>query len=142
MAYMFAQPTGLAVSAIVLGAVRCWRKARDAGYSLQPSLIAILRDHDCEMLAPCFDSLMAFSEAALGRSLCVGKDHIISEDEHLLLDLLTGTKWTAVCFVCSDGIAAALDCALRSMRIMMGIIVPISPKCGPTVTGAQRTKPL
>jgi hypothetical protein len=78
------------------------------------------------MLAPCFDSLMILSEAALGRPICVGEAHMVSRDEHLLLDCLAGAQWARAGKACSDGIASALDCALRSIRIMMGLAVPAS----------------
>jgi hypothetical protein len=126
MAYMFAHPAGRAVatSALVLDAARCWRAARDGGHSVQPCLTAILRDHECEMLAPCFDSLMALAEAALGRPLHVGDGGALSEDEHLLLDLLDGTRRTRACLDCHDVIATVLDGALCSIRSMMALVLP------------------
>jgi hypothetical protein len=132
---MFVRPDGGAVAAsgIVLDAVRCWRKARNAGHKVQPCLTAVLRDHGCEMLAPCFDSLMLLSEAALGRPIRVGEAHMVSRDEHLLLDCLASAQWARAGKACSDGIASALDCALRSIRIMMGLAVPASLGRGKTI---------
>jgi hypothetical protein len=124
MTNAFSPPAGDAVAApaIVLTAARCWRAPRDAGHPVQPSLFAALRDHDCAVLAPVFDSLMALCESALARRFCIG-DGVdgVSEDEHLLLDLLHGTVRSRPCFDCSDGIARALDCALCSTRIRMAL---------------------
>ena len=69
---------------------------------------------------------MACSEAALGRPLRVGADQILSEDEHLLIDLLAGTKRTRACLDCDDGMATTLDGAVCSTRIMMALAVPAS----------------
>ena len=110
-----------ATPAIVLNAVRCWRIARDAGLSVQPRLTTVLRAHGCEMLAPCFDSVMSLCEAALGRRLSIGGPHVVSADESLLLDLLEGAKGPRDCLQCSDGLATAFDCALCSARILMSL---------------------
>lgn len=119
MTYGFSPPFSGAVSTstLLLDAARCWRSARDAGRPVQPSLTRILRAHCAEMLAPCLDSLMSLSQAALGRPFRVGKGGAVSKDEHLLLDLVAGG--TPACLDCPRGIATALDCALCSTRILM-----------------------
>ena len=114
-------PGTVVASAIVLEAARCWRGARDAGHPAQPCLFVILRDHQCAMLAPVFDSLMALCESALGRRLCVGVSGTLSADEDLLLGLLDGSKRTRSCLDCAEGAASALDCAVCSTRIMMAL---------------------
>jgi hypothetical protein len=121
MTYAFSPPIGgaIAASTIVLEAARGWRAARDAGHFAQPRLFQILLAHGCDVLAPVFDSLMALCESALGRRLRVGNGSTVSDDEHLLLDLLDGSKRTRACLDCEDGIATALDCALCSTRFMM-----------------------
>lgn len=107
-----------ALAAILIDAARCWRQARDAGHPIQPCLARVLAAHDCTMLAPVLDSLCLFYEAALGRPLAVGEAPAISEDEHLLLGLLDGSRPRA-CLGCADSAASALDCALCSTRIML-----------------------
>jgi hypothetical protein len=121
MTYVFSPPIGGAIvaSTIVLEAARGWRAARDAGHFVQPRLFQILLAHGCDVLAPVFDSLMALCESALGRRLRVGDGGTVSEDEHLLLELLDGSKHTRASLDCEDGIATALDCALCSTRFMM-----------------------
>ncbi|MES1971256.1 MAG: hypothetical protein V4472_02290 [Pseudomonadota bacterium] len=128
MSYMSARPAGDAATAsiMVLDAARCWRAARDSGASVQPRLTVVLRDHACEILAPCFDSVMAICESALGRQLRVGEGESTSEDEHLLLGLIDGSKRRRACLECRDSIASALDCALCSLRIMMGMALASS----------------
>ena len=108
----------------LLAATRCWRAARDAGHPVQPCLTAALCPYDCEMLAPCLDSLLSFAEAALGRPLRVADSGSLSADEHLLLDLLTGVRCTRACLDCDVGVARALDCALCSTRIMLALEHP------------------
>jgi hypothetical protein len=107
--------------ALVTAAARCWRVARDGGEPIQQSLHAMLAPHDCGMLAPVFDSLMTLCEAALGRPITVG-GVALSEDERLLLGLLDGSKCRRVCIECAEGPASALDCAICSTRIMMGLV--------------------
>lgn len=119
----FAPPAGEAAApaAILVDAARCWREARDAGHPVQPCLSRILSAHDCAMLAPVFDSLIRFYEAALGRAIDVGEAMTLSEDEHLLLGLLDGSRPPRACIDCPEVVATALDCALCSTRIMMAL---------------------
>lgn len=114
-------------AAILIAAARCWREARDVGDPVQPCLYRTLGHHDAEMLAPVFDSLMTLCEAALGRPLATGETFVLSEDEHLLLGLLDGSKTRRACFDCPEGAASALDCAVCSTRIMMGLALAPSP---------------
>ena len=114
------------VDGLVTAAVRCWRDARDSGAPVQQRLHAMLSDDDCGMLAPVFDSLMSLCETALGRKIAVGGT-ALSDDEHLLLGLLDGSKPRS-CINCPEGTASALDCAICSTRIMMALT--ICPKNG------------
>lgn len=81
----------------------------------------MLAHHDCGMLAPVFDSLMTFYEAALGRPVLVGRAPGLSVDEHLLVGLLDGSRPRNGCINCAEGQAAALDCAICSARIMLAL---------------------
>lgn len=113
-------PEATAVPAILIDAARCWREARDSGRSVQPCLSRTLDLHDCAMLAPVLDSLCLFYEAALGRPMTVGEALALSDDEHLLLGLVDGSK-PRQCLNCPKGAATALDCALCSTRIMLAL---------------------
>ena len=138
MAYISARPLddGTIVTTIPVLAARCWRAARDAGHPAQPCLTATLCPHDCEMLAPCLDSLLSFVEEALGRPFRVADGGSLSADEHFLLDLLAGVKRTRACLDCGEGVARALECALCSTRIMLAL-----EHSGPLgQTALQRTK--
>ncbi|WP_447725783.1 hypothetical protein [Sphingomonas koreensis] len=105
---------------IVVAAARCWREARNMGHSVQPRLSKALSIHDCAMLAPVFDSLLCFYEAALGRPIVAGRSTATSRDERLLLALIDGSKPQS-CLDCTESAASALDCAMCSTRIMMGL---------------------
>lgn len=72
------------------------------------------------MLAPVLDSLCLFYEAALGRPMTVGEALALSDDEHLLLGLVDGSK-PRQCLICPKGVGATLDCALCSTRIMLAL---------------------
>ncbi len=113
-------PEATAVPAILIDAARCWRQARDSGQSVQPCLSRALDQHDCTMLAPVLDSLCLFYEAALGRPMTVGEALALSDDEHLLLGLMDGSR-PRQCLNCPKDAAAALDCALCSTRIMLAL---------------------
>ncbi|MFT3968178.1 MAG: hypothetical protein QM690_20095 [Sphingobium sp.] len=109
-----------AVSAVLIDAARCWREARDGGQSVQARLARALDPHDCAMLAPVFDSLCLFYEAALGRPMRPGAALDLSDDEHLLLGLVDGSK-PRRCLDCPSEVGATLDCALCSTRIMLAL---------------------
>lgn len=123
-------PQATAVPAILIDAARCWRDARDSGQSVQPSLSRMLAKHDCGMLAPVFDSLMTLCEAALGRSITVGAA-MLSDDEHMLLGLLDGSRPRRACIDCAQGPGSALDCAICSTRIMMALAFAETSQRGP-----------
>lgn len=118
---------GIASTILVLRAARTWRAARDARQPVQPSIFATLRRYGCGVLAPVFDSLLTLCEAALGRRLRVGGGATMSDDEHLLLDLLKRPSRVRTRMNCDDGPAAALGCALRSTRIMIALALDHRP---------------
>ena len=109
-----------APAAILIDAARCWRKACDAGDPVQPCLSRTLAAHDCAMLAPVLDSLCLFYECVLGRPMTVGEALTLSDDEHLLLGLVDGSRPRA-CLGCTQTTAQTLDCALCSTRIMLAL---------------------
>ena len=109
-----------ALDELVTAAARCWRTARDERAPVQQQLYALLDPLDCGMLAPVFDSLLTLCEAALGRKIAVG-GAAPSGDEHLLLGLLDGSQLRHARIACSEGMAAAFDCAIRSTRIMTAL---------------------
>lgn len=113
-------PEATAVPAILIGAARCWRQARDSGQSVQPCLSRTLDQHDCVMPAPVLASLCLFYEAALGRRMTVGEALSLTDDEHLLLGLVDGFK-PRQCLTCPKGVGDTLDCALCSTRIMLAL---------------------
>ncbi len=104
----------------VMAAARCWRAARDCGAPVQQRLHALLSGRNRDMLAPVFDSLLTFYEAALGRKIATGRE-APSPDECLLLGLLNEAKPWLARTGCAEGLAAALDCAIRSARIMIAL---------------------
>lgn len=71
---------------IVLGAMRCWCAARDAGLSAQPILCEVLASPHLAILAPVFDSVMKIWEWAAKRRFAGGNGSSPSTDESLLLD--------------------------------------------------------
>ncbi|MCJ2184686.1 hypothetical protein MTR62_18620 [Novosphingobium sp. 1949] len=111
-------------SALLVEAARCWRQARDGGHPGQPGLFPVLSAHDCEMLVPVFDSLMGLCEDALGRPVAVGEGAWLSDDERMLIGLIDGSMPRGACIACAQGAGSALDCAICSVRIMMGLPVP------------------
>jgi hypothetical protein len=110
--------------ALATAAIRCWRAARDEGKAVQRCLYAMLSRHDCEILAPEFDSFIALCEAALGRGIVVGTA-ALSEDETLLLGLFDGARYRRSYIACGNGTACVLDCAIRSTRIMMALTIEV-----------------
>jgi len=110
---------------LVVTVARCWRAARDLGapVQVQQRLHAMLAPLHCDMLAPVFDSLMTLCEATLGRKIAVG-GAALSEDERLLLGLLDGSESRRAGIDCATGAASALDCAVRSTRLMLGLAFP------------------
>lgn len=108
------------IPTILIDAARCWRVARDSGDSTQPRLSRTLAAHNCEILAPVLDSLCLFYEAALGRPITIGDSPSMSEDEHLLLGLVGGSR-PPECLNCPNNLARTLDCALCSTRVMLAL---------------------
>jgi hypothetical protein len=109
----------LAAPFLVVEAARCWRRAKDQGRPAMPCLHALLRAEGGDILAPVFASLLFLCETALGRALCVGGHHRVSEDEALLIDLLDGARHPRACFACAGEIVTTLDRALASTRVMV-----------------------
>ena len=72
------------------------------------------------MLAPVFDSLYMFFEAALGRAMSVGQTQTISSNERLLLKLMNGRKPSRP-LEGLEGATTVLDCALHSTRVMLAL---------------------
>ena len=89
----------ISVLSIILASARRWREARDTGLNVQPHLFVSLAPHGCGILAPVIDSAL-------------------SQDEALLLDLLTGTKGNPVSLGDGGGMGRAFDIAIASTRIM------------------------
>lgn len=108
---------------LLVEAVRCWRRSRDIGRAVQPSLAALLARHGHEMLAPVLDSLIYFYEAALGRRLSVGDPQDISGDERLLLSLIEKPASRAARLNCPAQLARTFDLAIQSTLIMLRIPV-------------------
>lgn len=107
-------------ASILVDAARGWREARDEGCDVQPRLCAILSAHRCEMLTPALSSLMHFYEAGLGRPIVIGGE-ALSGDEHLLLQLIEGSRSRVACGTYSSELGAAFDCAICSARIMLAM---------------------
>lgn len=110
----------ISILALILVSARRWREARDAGLPVQPHLFAELAPEGGGILAPVIDSLMHLYEIVLRRPVRVGRAGGASQDEELLLDLLTGTKQRVDSFGDSGGMGRAFDTALASTRIMVG----------------------
>lgn len=110
----------ISVLALVLISARRWREARDTGLPVQPHLFTELAPEGGGVLAPVIDSLMHLYEVVLHRPVRVGHEGRASQDEELLLDLLTGTKQTRDALGDSGGMGRAFDTALASTRILLG----------------------
>jgi len=68
--------------------LRAWRDARDRGLATMPAMAKLAAGQDGAILAPVIDSLARLFELALGRPLGIGRDEMLSPDEHLLLDAI------------------------------------------------------
>lgn len=99
-------------------AIRCWRRARDAGAPVQRRLYAALVQFEAGVLAPMFDALLAACEAALGRRIEIGTTRARSPDERLVLAMLDGSHPT---HGRDASTAAMLDGAIRSTRVMLAL---------------------
>ena len=109
----------ISILSIILIAARRWREARDTGLAIQPHLFAVLVEEGAGVLAPVIDSLMHFYEIMLCRPVRVGRVGAASQDENLLLDLLTGAKQSRDVFTDAGGISDAFDIALVSTGVMV-----------------------
>lgn len=110
-------------TALIVDAVRAWRKARDNRLPVQPTIHQSLTGPSCGVLAPVFDSLLSLYEACSGRRFQVGGEtHVtLSGDEHRLLNLLKGSSGCEAPVLDASAIPSlvpALRIALRSARIM------------------------
>ena len=115
--------------ALLVDAARCWRDARDCGRDVQPCLFRLLDPRGCDVLAPVLDSFLTLCEAALQRPFIAGSSPILSEDEHLLLTLLDGSR-SRTCMPCPGDIATAFECAVCSTRIMIALALPPARRGG------------
>ena len=106
-----------ATSAILIDAARCRRDARNSSQPVQPSLARMLTAYHCIMLAPVFDSLCLFYEAALGRPMTVGDALAYSDDETMLIGLMNQTTLRQRLSHPEGG--TPLDCALWTTQIML-----------------------
>jgi hypothetical protein len=104
---------------IITCTLRDWQKAFKAGVPSMPHLFARLRNPASALLAPVLDSLFRFYQAALKRPLLVGHGASLSEDEALLLALVSQPDLCSARLDCSDDIARGFNCALCSARIML-----------------------
>ncbi|WP_294131741.1 hypothetical protein [Sphingobium sp.] len=109
----------VAVLSIIVNAARRWREARDMGVAIQPHLFVSLAQEGCGILAPVIDSLMHFYEIALRRPMRTACGEVLSHDEDLLIELLSGTKQRRACLGDSGDMGDAFDTALMSTRIMV-----------------------
>ena len=112
--------------AVVLSAVRTWRLSTDSGALTQPALHNALDRHGCGILAPNFDSLMRLDESFHGRrfrTAAAGALDISIDEGRLLASVagLTNSPAVATRGGQTAGLAAALDVALHSTRLMMGM---------------------
>lgn len=107
---------------LVAAVARCWRSARDLGAPVQQRLHTMLAGRGQGMLAPVFDSLIALSEAALGRRIAVGEAAALSADEALLVGMLDGSRGCEVSDGCSAGAVSALASAVGSARVMLRMV--------------------
>lgn len=111
MTFEFSPPIGrtaTAYPALLVNAARCWRGVRDDRQPIQPLLVSLLSRQGCAILAPVLDSLMHCYETALGRPLAVGADGELTDDERLLVALVSGSARRAACLDCPKEAARAL----------------------------------
>ena len=110
-----------AMAELITAAARCWRAAKDRGVPVQQALHRLLGPRGYGMMTPTLDSLMELWVAAVGRPLVLGQEGAQSADASLLLGLIDGSKSRRKCIDCAAGPASALDCAICSTRIMIGL---------------------
>lgn len=115
----------ISILGLILVSARRWREARDTGLAVQPHLFSELAWEGFDIMAPVLDSLMHLYETVLRRPMRVGRGGGASQDEDLLLDLLTGTKLSRDSFGNSGAMCRAFETALLSTRIMLRKAFPI-----------------
>lgn len=103
---------------IVLGAMRCWCAAREAGSPPQPMLCEHLASPPLAILAPVFDSVMTIWEWAAKRRFAGGNGSSPSADETLLLDAFYHSGPIIDADRQSDA-GHLLACAFHCARIVM-----------------------
>lgn len=104
---------------LITGALRDWHDAQQAGRPVMPHLFASLHGGHCALLAPVLHSLFRFYQEALKRAPVVGRSEGLSEDETLLLALVSCPDLSHEKLDCPAGVAHGFDCALCSARIML-----------------------
>ncbi len=94
------------------------------------------------MLAPVLNGLLTLYETALGRPIVVGGTRL-SLDEQALLGIFDGAHDQHRAMRCSEGMAAAFSCAVRSARIMIAKVLAdrIEP-CGPSLLSPTSAIPM
>jgi hypothetical protein len=112
---------------LITNALRDWQRASKAGIPVMPYLFAALAEQICALLSPVLDSLFRFYEAALERPLVTGDAERLSDDETLLLVLVSQPDLTAHRLDCSAGIVQGFDCALCSTRLMLAVALEGRP---------------
>ncbi|MBV1690066.1 hypothetical protein KRR38_20865 [Novosphingobium sp. G106] len=114
---------------LITNALRDWHDARQTGAPVMPYLFASLHGPACALLAPVLDSLFRFYQAALNRTPVTGQTECLSDDEALLLALISRAEFKHETFDCPIGIARGFDCALCSARIMLAFALE-DQSCG------------
>lgn len=112
----------------LIDAARLWRRARDLGEPIQPTLVSGFRNPGGGFLAPVIDGLLTLYEAAFARRFDAGDpcDGDLTRDEEQLLDLLDHAASAPVAV--RPGLAGALRAALSSTRIMLRWALPARPE--------------
>lgn len=122
MSFLFTLPRQFAPRSVSLlvGAARCWRRARDTGRAPQPALHAELTPEGLGMLAPVLDGLFVAFEATRGRrfEIAGARDAWLSPDERTLSDSLDGG---IVRRAGHAPLGGALDIALFSLIVVTGL---------------------
>lgn len=121
MTYLSAplQDGAISILGLILVSARRRREARDTGLAVQPHMFAELAREGGDILAPVLDSLMHLYETVLRRPMRVGRGGTASQDEDLLLDLLTGDKQSRDIFKDGGAMGRVFETALASTRIMI-----------------------
>lgn len=115
-----------AASTLIDGA-RCWRRTRDLGEPVQPTLASAFPNPVGGFLAPVVDGLLTLFEAAFRRRFEAGDpwDDELTRDEEQLLALIDHDGAPAPPGVRPD-LAGALRAAFRSTRVMLRLLLPVA----------------